>query len=55
MNPKKVNEKLSSDRLYQFSCLYNRTESREVACTRVTAYVLVREGSITLFLKSDEK
>lgn len=37
MNPKKVNEKLSSDRLYQFSCLYNQTESREVACTLVTA------------------
>lgn len=27
MNPKKVNEKLSSNRLYQFSCLYNQTES----------------------------
>lgn len=31
------------------------SQSRQVACTQVTAYVLMREGSITLFLKSDEK
>lgn len=27
MNSEKVNEKLSSDGLYQLSCLYNQTES----------------------------
>jgi len=57
MNPKKVNEKPSSDRLYQFSCLYNQTESEQGSGLH-TSYSLVyacEVGQSPRFLKSSEK